>query len=152
VVWHSRGEDARAMYDVEEYYLDTWQVVETVSAKGIYGGAAYATFPKFREGANKFRVKYMLDDKLLYSEEVENVFYPSPITFKRLGNLLVLSRGCDYVVYNAENEEVLMGSGKEIDITSIPSGEYTLSFNEKQFELFRKLDAVKVIKPPKSNN
>lgn len=155
IMWVAKGEQPGATYTVESFYLGSWEVEEAIQARGIYGGTTYTFFPKFRDGANKFRVKYALEEQVLYSYELEHVIYPEPISFKRIENVLVLSRSCDYVVYDAENLEVLSGSGKEINISFIPSGDYTLAFNEKQYELFRKNDQVKVIKPsksPKSNN
>ncbi len=152
IVWNSRGEEANGMYEVESYNLGFWESEELITAKGIFGGTLYEYFPNYREGINKYRVKYTEGERILYSEEVEYVFYAEPISFKRQGNTLVLSRGCEFIVYDAESMEVLSGTGKEIDISSIPSGDYTLAFNEKQFELFRKNDQVKVIKTPKSNN
>jgi len=152
ILWQTKGEDVTGQYAVESFYLGSWETEEIVSSKGVYGGAAYTFFPNFREGTNKFRVKYACGEQVLYSYELEHVYYPEPISFKRNDNILILSRSCAYVVYNTENEELLSGNGKEINISSIPSGDYTLAFNEKQFELFRKNDQVKVIKPPKSNN
>jgi hypothetical protein len=152
IVWKAHGEEVTGVYQVEVYNLGFWEPEVTIPAKGIFGGTTYEYFPRYKEGINKYRVKYAEEERILYSEEVEYVFYAEAITFRRQGNMLVLSRGCDYIVFDAENNEVLSGSGKEINIASIPSGDYTLAFNEKQYELFRKNDAVKVIKPPKSNN
>jgi hypothetical protein len=152
IYWTSRGEESFGRYEVEAFDLGYWEVVKTLPSEGIYGGASYEYFPNYEEGVNKFRIKYSYDNFILYSEEVEHVFYPEPITFKRVENTLVLSRAAVYVMYDKDNMEVLSGNAKEIDISSIPSGEYGILFEEKQYELFRKNDQVTVIKKPKSNN
>ena len=152
IYWSSRGEGTYGRYEVEVFDLGYWETIETVPSMSVYGGSSYVYYPKFDEGINKYRVKYVSEDFILYSEEVENVFYPEPITFKRAGNLLILSRATSYTMYDKDNFEVLSGTSKEIDISSIPSGEYGILFEEKQYELFRKNDNVKVIKKPKSDN
>lgn len=152
IYWHSKGENINGQYEVEKFDLGYWENAETYSSKGVYGGSEYQFFPVYKEGPNKYRIKYTHGELTLYSQEVEHVFYPEPITFKRNGNKIVLSRSCQYVVKDQENMEVLMGSGKEIDISKLGNGEFYLIFNEEQAELFRKNDNVKVIKKPEDNN
>jgi hypothetical protein len=152
VFWLTRGEDTYGRYEVEAFDLGYWEVVSTLSSEGIYGGSSYDFYPNYEEGVNKFRIKYTSENLTLYSEEVEHVFYPEPITFKRVENRLVLSRAATYTMYDKDNMEVLNGNAKEIDISSIPSGEYGILFEEKQYELFRKNDQLIVIKRLKSDN
>lgn len=150
--WKAKGEQENANYVIEKFNLGYWEPIESVESKGIYGGAEYAYFPVYEEGPNKFRLKYVNDSEELFSQEVEHVYYPEPITFKKVGNKLILSRSCEYVVTDDQNFDVLRGSGKEVDISGLGNGEFYIIFNEDQAELFRKNENVKVVKKPKSNN
>lgn len=152
LVWKTKGEESNASYEVEIFDLGYWQSADVRNSKGTYGGSAYLYFPVYEEGSNKYRIKYTSGDIRLYSKEMEHVFYPEPVTFKRKGNLLILSRSCNYVVSDEENHMILMESGKEINIADLKHGEYHITFNDKQTELFRKKDRVKVIRKVKSNN
>ena len=152
ITWNSKGEHENARYEIERFNLGYWEPMETISSKGVYGGSRYEYFPVYEEGANKFRIKYSNDGETLYSYEVEHVFYPDPISFKKEDDLLVLSRACEYVITDTDNFEVLIGAGKEIDISGIGNGEFYIVFDEEQVELFRKNDNVKVVKKPESNN
>ena len=145
IVWETRGEHLTGSYQVQQYYLGSWEPLEIVDSEGVYGGASYQFFPAYEEGVNKYRIRYANGEIQLHSPEVEHVYYPEPITYKREGNQLILSRGCEYVITNEDNEVVLRGSGKEIDISQIGNGEFYMVFNEDQVELFRKNDQVKVL-------
>lgn len=152
ISWQTRGEQANGTYQLEKFSFGDWEPLASVPSKGVYGGSSYEYFPNYEEGINKYRVRYTEGDLTLYSAEVEYVFYPSPIEFKRKDDILLLSRAAAYIVYDAENYDVLSGTGREIDISSLASGEYMVVFNENQAELFRKNDPVKVIRKPKSDN
>jgi len=145
LVWKSKGESDEGIYEVESFYLGTWEPVESLKSSGIYGGGEYTYFPLYEEGTNKFRIKYSGASQTLYSEEIEHEFYPEPITFKREDGIIVLSRSCGYVVLDQESMEVLVGEGKEIDIVDLKSGEYFIIFNEDQTEIFRKFDSSNVV-------
>ncbi|MCP4459239.1 MAG: hypothetical protein GY816_14650 [Cytophagales bacterium] len=152
VYWNTKGESDEGQYEVEVFDLGYWETAELRNSNGSYGGSEYTYFPMFEEGTNKYRIKYSSSDFTLYSDEIEHVFYPEPVAFKRNGNILILSRSCAYVVTDDENYEVVTGTGKEIDIAGLKSGEYYIVFNDEQAELFRKNDRIKVIRKMKSNN
>ncbi len=152
LLWSTKGESDDGLFEVESFNLGYWESVEVSSAVGDYGGSDYSYFPIYDEGSNKYRIKYNSEGFILYSEEIEHVFYPEPVTFRREGDKLILSRSCSYVVTDGQNLEVLLGSGKEIAIADLASGEYYITFNDEQSELFRKKDRVKVIRKAKPNN
>lgn len=149
--WQTKGEQPEGTYEIESFNLGYWEPLETFSSKGVFGGSSYEFFPVYEEGPNKFRVKYSNGDETLYSQEIEHVFYPEPVTFKRVGSKIILSRACEYVVTDEQNFDILTGSGKEIDISTLGNGEFYLIFDEEQAELFRKNDNVKVIRKSKDN-
>ena len=152
VTWSSKGEQTKGIYEIERFNLGSWESAQSFDSKGVYGGSSYTFFPVYEEGSNKFRVKYTNENETLYSSEVEHVYYPDPISFKKTGTQLILSRACSYVILDSDNLDVLMGSGKEIDISGLGNGEFYIVFNEEQVELFRKNENVKVIRKPKSND
>lgn len=152
LVWRARGEGDEASYEVEIFDLGDWEVVNLRKSNGDYSRSEYTYFPVYEEGTNKFRIKYTSKNGTLYSEEIEHVFYPEPITFERKGNTLVLSRSCSYVITDEKNTEVMYDAGKEIDITALKHGNYYILFNDTQSELFRKNDRIKVIRKRKSTN
>ena len=152
IVWMTKGESEDGTYEIEAFNLGYWESVNVREANGVYGSSEYVYFPVYDEGSNKYRIKYSSSNATLYSEELEHVFYPEPITFKRDGHDLILSRSCSFVVSDEENYEVLAGSGKSINISELKTGEYYITFNDEQSELFRKIDRVKVYKKIKPNN
>ena len=153
LAWKSKGESDYGIYEVESFYLGTWESVESRNSSGTYGGGEYTYFPLYEEGTNKYRIKYSSANQTLYSEEIEHEFYPEPITFKREEQIIVLSRSCRYAVLDQESMEVIVGEGKEINIVDLKSGEYFIIFNEDQTEIFRKFDSSNVvIKEKKEKN
>lgn len=152
LVWRTKGESDEGSYEIEAFNLGYWESLNVREANGVYGSSEYIYFPIYEEGSNKYRIRYSSSSVTLFSDEIEHVFYPEPITFKREGNELILSRSCNYVVSDEENFEVLTGLGKEINISELKSGEYYITFNDEQSELFRKNDRVKVYRKSKQKN
>lgn len=152
VVWTSKGEQPTGEYGVERFYLGDWETLKTLSSDGIYGGSDYTFFPIYEEGSNKYRIKYSDGDLTLYSEEVEHVFYPEPITYERKGAHIVLSRSSEYIVTDLDNNELIVGSGKEFKIDHLKNGQYYFVFGEEQIELYRKNDPVVVIRNREKGN
>ena len=152
LVWNTKGESENGTYEIEAFNLGYWESLNVKESNGVYGGSDYVYYPVYDEGSNKYRIKYSSNSSILYSEEIEYVFYPGPITFRREANELILSRSCTYVVSDKENFEVLTGLGKAIDISELKSGEYYITFNDEQSEIFKKNDRVKVYRKVKQNN
>lgn len=146
LVWKATGESDNGTYEVEAFDLGYWEVVSMRETNGDYGGSEYTFFPIYVEGVNKYRVKYTDSNNTLYSEEIEHVFYPEPVTVKHEGNKLTLSRSVSYVITDKDNIEAMVGAGKEVDITDLKYGEYYILIDDKQGVFFRKSGSIKVIK------
>ncbi len=137
--WSSKGEQPDGKYLVQRYELDYWDVIDTLAARGIFGGSSYASFPLFIEGVNKFRIRYEEDDGTYqYSPEVEMAYYAEKVRVTRAGDELILSRAASFEVVDGANEMVLQGQSNRINISSLPKGEYVIIFDEKFLKSFRK--------------
>lgn len=152
IVWMAKGEHSEGEYRIEEFYLGTWEPLESYQPKGVFGAASYSFNPVYEEGVNKFRIVYLENGEEILSQEVEHVYYPEPVSVQKKGNQLILSRSCSYVISDQSGMEVLNGTGKEIDISSLGNGNFYILLNEDQVELFRKNDQVKVLKKPEPRN
>jgi hypothetical protein len=132
LTWTTEGEREQGIYTIEKYSNGVWREQTQVSAKSNFDKASYEYPPDLDEGANKYRIKY--DNgrgAYLYSREIDYDFYPEPVTFtpKNPQFIITFSRPANYEIFNAKNEVVLEGYGKEVDISRLLSGDYVIYFN-----------------------
>jgi hypothetical protein len=134
LAWETEGERGSGKYIVEKLIDNFWHEVEQLQASGTFEEASYEVEPTLGEGANKYRVKYEFGSgRYLYSQEVDFDYYPDPVQFSpyRTYSTLTLSRFSPYEIYDEKSQLVLSGSGKTIDVRSLPLGEYVIFFDGK---------------------
>ncbi|MFT7238726.1 MAG: hypothetical protein ACI93L_002818 [Cyclobacteriaceae bacterium] len=139
--WESQGEKETSYYIVEKIEMGLWTEQDTIDAKGVFGGAEYEYRPILSHGPNKFRIKYIFPSgEYLNSRDIDMHFYPDEVTFRPTAtdSKLFLSRGAEYKIYDGGGKLVMTGRGVEIDVTSLPSGEYVVYFDEEYPGVFRK--------------
>ncbi|MEO9477962.1 MAG: hypothetical protein ABJG41_20630 [Cyclobacteriaceae bacterium] len=141
LIWKTLGEKESGSFVVEKIDMGLWQEEAIIEASGRFEGETYTHYPKIKEGSNKFRIKYVLPSgKHLYSREIDLHFYPKPVTFTPLktSKMLYFSRSATFKIYDAGNNVVMEGNGKETDVSHLPTGSYVIYFNEDDPGLFVK--------------
>jgi hypothetical protein len=138
LVWSTKGERGMGTFIVEKLSGGIWRKEAEIEALGIYEAANYRYFPEFEEGPNKFRIRYNFPAgsriSHLYSFDAEYDFYPDPVEFspKSVKTILYFSRFTPFEIYDANNNLVYEGKGKEIDLRMIlRRGRYTILFDGK---------------------
>ncbi len=126
--WETRGERASANYVIEKLNgEDDWFELDEMPSQGKFASSEYSYSPEFTEGSNKFRVKYLASSSsYLYSDEVELVFYKTPITFspKVVSDKITLSQTAPFEILNEREEVILTGNAKEIPLRLLKPGTY----------------------------
>jgi hypothetical protein len=141
LIWKTAGEKEGGRFFVEKIDFGIWQEEAEVEASGTFGGATYTHYPKTEEGSNKFRIKYVFPDgQYIYSREIDFHYYPEPVTFtpQKTSKMLYFSRSATFKIYDAGNNVVMEGQGKEADVSRLPLGSYVIYFNEEDPGLFIK--------------
>lgn len=134
LVWKTEGERGFGLYTVEKLLDNFWQEVGNETAEGTFETAVYSYEPVLEEGANKYRVKYDFGNgRYLYSQEVDFDYYPDPVQFSpyRSSTTITLSRYSPYEIYDEDSQMVLTGSGRTVDVSVLPPGEYVIFFDGK---------------------
>jgi hypothetical protein len=142
LLWTTEGERQAGTYIIENLQGLYWQEVGRIQAQGKFEIAKYQFEPKLEEGGNKYRIKYEFGNGwYLYSNEMDYDYYPEPVTFKpnKVKDFLTLSRFSIYEIYNQKSEMILSGSGNQIDVTSLPPGNYVIFFGGKDPGSFTKI-------------
>jgi hypothetical protein len=141
IAWSTMGEKPDFRYTIEKYQLGIWDELDEVPAKALFGGASYTYQPLLDIGANKLRVKCIMEDgAYLYSFEVDFHFYPEPVTFTPLetAGSLKFSRTANFEIYDAGGDLVHSGQGSATDVEHLPSGDYVIYFDEKDPGVFKR--------------
>ncbi|MGB3466786.1 MAG: hypothetical protein WBA74_16010 [Cyclobacteriaceae bacterium] len=133
MTWSTKGDRQDAVFQIEKLYSNGWSLIETVEAKGQFKGAEYQYIPELEEGANKYRIKYKInEDRYLYSSEVELEFYPDPVQLISavVSTTVRFSRVSEFRIEDKTGETILTGNGKSIDIRHLKAGEYYIFFDD----------------------
>ncbi|MEQ8240487.1 MAG: hypothetical protein RIA69_14810 [Cyclobacteriaceae bacterium] len=141
LTWKSQGEQEEGYYIIEKIDMGTWIEQDTIQSKGKFGGSSYEYIPALTSGPNKFRVKYIFpNQEYLNSRDLDIHFYPSDVTFQPsvTDSKLFLSRGSEYKIYDSGGKLMLSGQDSEIDVSSLPVGEYLIYFKQEYPGFFQK--------------
>jgi hypothetical protein len=129
--WRTKGERMNSKFTVEKLFFDGWEYDQQVSSEGKFEGSEYAVFPDLKEGVNKFRIKYEVPSagRYLFSEELEHVYYPEPISVFPLTvtRNLNINRVADYEISTPEGYTILTGRGNVIELERLRRGEYFIT-------------------------
>lgn len=135
LIWKTRGERPNAVYEIERLYADGWSMEESIPSSGLFAGSEYSQAMELVDGPNKFRIKYSQTDpeRTFYSEEVELVYYPEPITVYPFSvtDKLYISRVAEYEISTSDGTVIMTGKGKEILLKNLRRGEYVITIGDK---------------------
>lgn len=138
--WETSSESGPLPYIIERFRWNKWVRVGTVEGQGSYEKNNYSFPIELHSGINRFRVKqrdFTGSDKI--SREVSLRSTKIPVKFEPLKpeDIITFSADTDYEIFNIAGERVLHGSGKSVDITTLPKGEYYLNYDAST-EAFKK--------------
>lgn len=131
--WTTKGDRPGAVFEIEKLYGDGWSTTGSVSSTGKFQGDRYEYIPELEEGANKFRIKYKInEERYLYSSELELEFYPEPVKLvsATVANIVRFNRISDFRIEDKDGEVVLSGNGKSINVSHLKAGEYFIYFTD----------------------
>ncbi len=134
LVWSTMGDRSDAVFVVSYLKYGIWREDTVIQAKGVFEGANYGYDVLLKTGSNKYRIKYVLPNgRYLYSNEVENVFYPEPIDIYPIEvvDKLNLSRAVNWEIVNEEGRVLLQGKLKEIPLRRLKPGQYFIRMDEQ---------------------
>ena len=141
ISWVTTGEmPGDGAYILVKLKIDGWIPIITVSGKGNLDNNQYSVGIEHYAGDNRFKLKYTYSEQETVSEEFEFYSDLDPITYYPEGdvyNMISLSRVTDYVVKNYAGEVLLKGIGQDINVESLPYGEFTLILESREETFFR---------------
>ena len=142
--WTTQGEKEADLYFVEHFSNQNWLTLHKIIPDGT---GVYSVPVRHNPGLNRYRVRYVVKDGLnFYSREVSYkmpepqqaaripvTFYPRNVTDK-----IYLSRPAAYQVLSAEGVILKKGNQKEILLSDLKTGIYTLVIENKYEKFFKK--------------
>ena len=143
IVWVTKGEKPKGRHFIEHFVNNSWVIVKEVPGKeSVIINTYKENANSHHSGLNKYRVKYLEHDgQVFYSQVVEFVsdlaaveFYPKRVTDK----IYLTPREAEYELLDQFANVVRKGTGKEINMTDLPSGVYYLNVDNKTYKLFKK--------------
>ncbi len=135
-------ESGQLTFFLEEYRWDRWVDAGQVKGKGGPGKNTYNIKVYPFAGENKFRI-YQEDHlfKKYYSDEIVIDYNKDPVeiltNMRRVRKEIEFSGETRFIVVNEFGEEMINGSGREVDISNLPRGLYFLNY-ENQYVRFNK--------------
>lgn len=144
ITWTTSGESGPLPFIVEQFRWNKWVKVGEVKGKGLAGNNSYSFKASPHSGPNKFRLKqvdhtkkarYSKDIRLIRSNAPEVVItnddkgkIKDAITF---GTPDGASAATMYEIVNSYGVLVKKGVGSSVDVSSMPEGDYWISYDNK---------------------
>ena len=142
VRWSTRGERNEGVYTVERLNkTGEWLALTSVKGKAQIENNQYSLPAQHFPGLNQYRLKLLMQTgATFYSNEFEYFSKQEPITFypQQATDKLTLSRTVNYEVFNNNNQKVLSGAGRTIDVRRLRPGVYYLVVEEQRYSFLKK--------------
>ncbi len=139
--WMTTGEYKNGIFYLEKYAGNEWMEDKTVYGKGDVDNNQYTTSPNYFAGDNKLRIKYVTENgNIFYSRVFEHYSAQDPISFHpiRVTDKIYLSRKTAFQVHDPAGNLITKGNSETIDCSSLKSGLYYLSIENRQEKFFKK--------------
>lgn len=139
--WETTGELGKIPYLIQQFKWNKWVTVGEVMGNGTKTKNSYKFQTQLTSGNNKFRVaQKSYEGDLRKSQACEVVSAVVPVTYKydKKLKMINLSSETSYELYNVYGQIVKRGRGVAVDCSTLPKGEYYLSYDNKTEKLFRK--------------
>jgi len=141
VSWISTGEqDKTAYFELEKMFLEGWQVVKKVQAKGDIDNNQYSIGVVHYAGDNQFRLHYVSASLSTYSNIFEFYSAADPISFyptDDVDELISLSKATDYQIKDMDGKLYKKGYALDIFIRELKPGEYILIIENREEPFYK---------------
>ena len=138
--WTTLNEQGKLTFQVQQFKWKKWVTVGEVMGVGTSVENSYSFQTTPISGENRFRiVQKAYDGKIRKSPEVEYISSKERLTFSydKKTKSLNFSSETNYELYNVYGQIIKRGFGVSADLSSLPKGEYYISF-DKDTEKFEK--------------
>ncbi len=139
--WETTGEMGKIPFLIQQFKWNKWVTIGEVMGNGIQAKSTYKFQAQLTSGLNKFRVaqkSYEGDLRKSQACEVQSPVAPVTFNYDKKTKTIQLSADTSYELYNVYGQIVKRGRGISIDCSTIPKGEYYLSYDNKTEKLFKK--------------
>jgi hypothetical protein len=139
--WETSNEMGKLPFVIQQFKWNKWVNIGEVMGNGSSGKNQYKFQVPLTSGKNKFRVvQKSYEGELRKSQTCEVLSTSTPIekTYDRKTKLITFTAETAYELYNVYGQIVKRGFGLTIDCTSLPKGEYYLSYDSKTEKILRK--------------
>ncbi|MDH5475103.1 MAG: hypothetical protein OEX22_05370 [Cyclobacteriaceae bacterium] len=143
ILWSTKGEFPNGSFVIEQLQKkkQTWNVVDSLTAKGELNYNQYSIAPHHYPGDNRYRIKYIDHAKQqFYSVEFAFTSTEEPITFspKSVTSKITLSKTTRYYITDINGTKILEGKGKEIFLHDLKPGAYYLNIENRAERFIKK--------------
>jgi len=141
VHWSTLGELPYGKFIIEHYKNKSWVNIKIVTGKGSFEANQYDVEPTHHSGDNKYRIKYeQSDGKVFFSQVFQYFNNEEPISFfpALVIDRITLSRASDYAVVDSYGNEIVKGSGVEIELNQLKAGLYFLYVDNREEKFVKK--------------
>lgn len=142
VQWYIYGVPSDYNFEVQHKKWDKWETVTEVSPLDTIRSRYYEAEVKLHSGDNEFRLYTTnLKGDEVYSRESR---YRPPYLDKvelesdRVKEELIFSRQTEYRIYNENNEMMLSGYARYVDVKSLQRGKYWLKYDNRVTQFKKK--------------
>ena len=139
--WKTKGEKPSGKFFIEKFEHNNWDTERAVDGRGDPATNEYRKPIDHHAGENKYRLKYLeISGRSYYSEVVTFMSEKDKITFYplRVSSKITFSRSTDFEIRDAYGNKVKSGKAAEVDCSSLKTGKYYLSFDNRTEQFFKK--------------
>ena len=129
------------VFMIEKMKLEGWDVEDSVKGKGEMDNNQYSVEVLHYSGDNIYRLIYIdVNGRETRSEEMNFYSLLPPIRIdpgEKVDKWIYLSRETDYQIFNEEDELVMKGFDDDINVSSLPYGNFEIIIENEPFAFYR---------------
>jgi hypothetical protein len=141
LTWETTGEMGKLPFTIQQFKWNKWVNVGEVMGNGTAAKSVYKWQVGLTSGPNKFRViQKSYEGEIRKSGVAEVMSNVLPVTFRydRKTKVIHFSAENAYELYNVYGQIVKRGLGASVDLSTLPRGEYYLSYDSRTEKFIRK--------------
>jgi hypothetical protein len=138
--WQTMKETGASYFIIETFKWDRWVKIGEAEAKGGAGINSYSFIFKPHSGENKLRLRQVSSSGISHvSKPATYASSIKPVTVKsyRIVKTVELSDETAYQVYDSTGNIIIKGTGKTIDLSAFPRGNYYLLFDNQAADIVK---------------
>ena len=133
LIWSINELEKGKLYDIEQFIWGKWQKVKEIGLRDTVSQSSY--LPLYHSGLNLFRIKQ-------YENKSKHVAYTKSIKVRpgtkevfivnlKTSKTLEFTEETLFQIINSNSKMVKSGKGKEVDVETLPKGEYFVNYDNK---------------------